>query len=70
MQSDRWFYIDDGPMFKSLEQVIDHYSFFTDGLPTLLQQPVAPLGGQTLSPKSRGVSVCYAVWLMFNILFL
>ncbi|XP_072035066.1 tyrosine-protein kinase HTK16-like isoform X2 [Amphiura filiformis] len=36
------FYIDDGPYFKSLEQVMDHYLRFEDGLPTKLTQPIKP----------------------------
>ena len=37
MKSDRWFYIDDGPLFETLPHVIDHYSRCADGLPVLLK---------------------------------
>jgi len=63
-QSDRWFYIDDGPMFETLEQVIDHYSMFADGLPTVLTKPVPPPDGQLLNRKPRGVRMaCIPVLL-------
>lgn len=35
-------FIDDGPYLKSLEHVIDYYSFIPDGLPTVLKCPVPP----------------------------
>ena len=41
-QCDRWFYIDDGPLFETLPHVIDHYSRCADGLPVLLKTPVPP----------------------------
>lgn len=44
-------------MFESLEQVIDHYSMFPDGLPTVLTKSVPPPDGQLLNRKPRGVSV-------------
>ena len=37
LKSDRWFYIDDGPLFETLPHVIDHYSRCADGLPVLLK---------------------------------
>ncbi|XP_032240951.1 tyrosine-protein kinase HTK16 isoform X2 [Nematostella vectensis] len=43
-RSDRWFYIDDGPLFETLPHVIDHYSKSADGLPVLLQFAVPPDG--------------------------
>jgi len=43
-------------MFESLEQVIDHYSMFQDGLPTVLTKSVPPADGQLLNRKRRGVS--------------
>ena len=36
------YFIDDGPYFKCLETLIDHYSRFRDGLPFELTTPVAP----------------------------
>ena len=37
LKSDRWFYIDDGPLFETLPHIIDHYSRCADGLPVLLK---------------------------------
>lgn len=37
-----YFFIDDGPLFESMEHVIDYYSRMQDGLPTVLQSPVPP----------------------------
>ncbi|KAK4312305.1 hypothetical protein Pmani_016258 [Petrolisthes manimaculis] len=36
------FCIDDGPLFVSLETMIDHYMRFVDGLPCRLIQPIPP----------------------------
>jgi len=44
VQSDRWFYIDDGPLFETLPHVIDHYSRCADGLPVLLKMALPPGG--------------------------
>lgn len=44
VQSDRWFYIDDGPLFETLPHVIDHYSRCADGLPVLLKMALPPDG--------------------------
>ena len=41
-QADRWYYIDDGPLFETLPHLIDHYCKHMDGLPVLLQQAVPP----------------------------
>lgn len=43
-RSDRWFYIDDGPLFETLPHVIDHYSRCADGLPVLLKMALPPDG--------------------------
>lgn len=43
-RSDRWFYIDDGPLFETLPHVIDHYSRCADGLPVLLKMALPPGG--------------------------
>jgi len=39
-RADRWYYIDDGPLFETLPHLIDHYCKHMDGLPVLLQQSV------------------------------
>lgn len=39
-RADRWFYIDDGPLFETLPHLVDHYMQYADGLPTLLRFPV------------------------------
>ena len=36
------YFIDDGPYFKCLDTLVDHYSRFTDGLPCKLLIPVPP----------------------------
>lgn len=48
-RSDRWFYIDDGPLFETLPHVIDHYSRCADGLPVLLQMAVPPDGNPPIT---------------------
>ncbi|XP_041483640.1 tyrosine-protein kinase HTK16-like [Lytechinus variegatus] len=40
------YYIDDGPYFDTLEQLIDHYSRYDDGLPTQLLFPIPPPPGR------------------------
>ena len=40
LQADRWYYIDDGPLFETLPHLIDHYRKHMDGLPVLLMEPV------------------------------
>ena len=44
LKSDRWFYIDDGPLFETLPHIIDHYSRCADGLPVLLKMALPPDG--------------------------
>lgn len=39
---DGFVFIDDGPLFESLEQLVDHYWLRADGLPTRLASAVAP----------------------------
>eukprot|EP00794_Sanderia_malayensis_P011308 gene11308-12490_t len=41
-RADRWYYIDDGPLFETLPHLVDHYCTHMDGLPVLLRFPVAP----------------------------
>lgn len=50
---DQWFYIDDGPMFETLEHIIEHYMRFSDGLPTCLKTPVRPQSHLPTSSTSR-----------------
>ncbi|CAF0796674.1 unnamed protein product [Brachionus calyciflorus] len=38
----RYYFIDDGPYFRSLPQLIEHYSKYEDGLPGLLTRPISP----------------------------
>lgn len=51
-QSDRWFYIDDGPLFETLPHVIDHYSRCADGLPVLLRMAVSPDGNPPMAVQN------------------
>jgi len=37
-----WYFIDDGPLFASLEQLVAYFFVFADGLPTQLTTPVSP----------------------------
>ncbi|XP_065056009.1 tyrosine-protein kinase HTK16-like [Rhopilema esculentum] len=41
-RADRWYYIDDGPLFETLPHAVDHYSTHMDGLPVLLREAVPP----------------------------
>nr|CAB3267847.1 tyrosine-protein kinase HTK16-like [Phallusia mammillata] len=45
-----WFYIDDGPLFSSLEYLIDYYCRCSDGLPAELTSPVTPFARNDLPP--------------------
>lgn len=51
-RSDRWFYIDDGPLFETLPHVIDHYSRCADGLPVLLKMAVPPDGNPPVTVQN------------------
>ena len=55
-QSDRWYFIDDGPLFDTLEGAIDHYMLFPDGLPTILRYPVPPPASKPLPNPTRKVN--------------
>lgn len=46
----QYYYIDDGPLLDSLEQVVEHYSLMPDGLPTTLQLPIPPRPKPPLPP--------------------
>ena len=52
-QADRFFYIDDGPLFETLPHVIDHYSKSADGLPVLLKMAVPPTGHPPINIAHR-----------------
>ena len=39
---EKLFYIDDGPYFRKLPHLIDHYSKYEDGLPCALKRPIEP----------------------------
>uniref|UniRef100_A0A6A7G0H4 Tyrosine-protein kinase n=2 Tax=Hirondellea gigas TaxID=1518452 RepID=A0A6A7G0H4_9CRUS len=41
-ETDGSYCIDDGPLFSTIAQLIDHYTRFQDGLPALLSEPVPP----------------------------
>lgn len=41
-RADRWFYIDDGPLFETLPHLVDHYLQYADGLPCVIKSPVQP----------------------------
>ena len=53
LQSDRWHFIDDGPLFDNLEGCIDHYMLFPDGLPTILRHAVSPSGKAVATPSRK-----------------
>lgn len=38
----RYYYIDDGPYFRNLSHLVEHYSKYEDGLPGLLLKPIRP----------------------------
>lgn len=38
----RLFFIDDGPYFRNLSHLVEHYSKYEDGLPGLLLKPIRP----------------------------
>ena len=42
-----WFSIDDGPMFESIELLIDYYLHAADGLPGTLTRPIEPIDEAT-----------------------
>merc|ERR1719277_1541516 len=55
-----YFFIDEGPYMMSLEQLVQHYSRFSDGLPCQLKFPVKPrevsMSEDLLSSHSRSSS--------------
>lgn len=48
----RYFYIDDGPYFRNLSHLVEHYSKYEDGLPGLLLKVIRP--NSVLLPPSAG----------------
>lgn len=38
--TNKYYFIDDGPYFKTLSHLIEHYSKYEDGLPGLLTKPI------------------------------
>ncbi|XP_039294845.1 tyrosine-protein kinase Shark [Nilaparvata lugens] len=53
----QYYYIDDGPLLDSLEQVVEHYSLMPDGLPTTLQLPIPPRPKPPLPPPISEMSL-------------
>uniref|UniRef100_H2Z7A3 Tyrosine-protein kinase n=1 Tax=Ciona savignyi TaxID=51511 RepID=H2Z7A3_CIOSA len=51
-RGNQWYYIDDGPLFSSLEYLVDYYCRCSDGLPAELTTPVPParVGQQPRAP--------------------
>ncbi|XP_006819141.1 tyrosine-protein kinase HTK16-like [Saccoglossus kowalevskii] len=43
VHKDDMYYIDDGPLFQTLENLVEHYTRYDDGLPGMLGQPVSPI---------------------------
>ncbi|XP_070538021.1 tyrosine-protein kinase HTK16-like [Ptychodera flava] len=50
-QHDRWYVIDDGSYFDTLEHLVEHYTRYDDGLPGKLGQPVTPAVPPATKPK-------------------
>jgi len=48
----KYFYIDDGPYFRTLEHLIEHYTKYEDGLPGVLKRNVEPYMIQHLNNSS------------------
>uniref|UniRef100_F6SGK0 Tyrosine-protein kinase n=1 Tax=Ciona intestinalis TaxID=7719 RepID=F6SGK0_CIOIN len=46
VQGNQWYYIDDGPLFTSLEYLVDYYCRRSDGLPAELTSPCTTYGWQ------------------------
>ena len=51
-QADRWFYIDDGPLFETLPHLVDHYLQYADGLPCVIKIPVSSPDNRNLTKRS------------------
>ncbi|KAF7287415.1 hypothetical protein GWI33_001389 [Rhynchophorus ferrugineus] len=51
-KKDGFLFIDDGPLLKSLEHVVDYYKYLRDGLPTVLLNPIPPKPKPTVPPIS------------------
>lgn len=46
----KYYFIDDGPFFRSLCHLIEHYSRYEDGLPGLLVRPISQYGNISRNP--------------------
>ncbi|XP_066920050.1 tyrosine-protein kinase HTK16-like [Clytia hemisphaerica] len=51
-RADRWFYIDDGPLFETLPHLVDHYLQYADGLPCVIKIPVPSPENRNLTKRS------------------
>lgn len=51
-----WFSIDDGPMFESIEMLVDYYLQNADGLPGILVRPIEPVDEATKGLKSLQIA--------------
>lgn len=51
----KWYYIDDGPLFSSIEYLIDYYCRCSDGLPDELRNPIRPggIGANQNKPRAQ-----------------
>lgn len=56
--NNKYYFIDDGPYFKSLPSLIEHYTKYEDGLPGLLTKPISPLS-LTFSSMSNSSSTTF-----------
>ncbi|XP_076824684.1 tyrosine-protein kinase HTK16-like [Clavelina lepadiformis] len=54
-RENKWFYIDDGPLFTSLDYLVDYYCRFSDGLPCELSGPIPSVARNQLPaiPKPK-----------------
>ncbi|CAB4029667.1 Tyrosine- kinase HTK16, partial [Paramuricea clavata] len=48
-KGDRWFYIDDGPLFETLPHLVDYYGALADGLPHQLLRAIQPNGNPPIA---------------------
>jgi hypothetical protein len=49
LKGDRWFYIDDGPLFETLPHLVDYYGALADGLPHQLLRAIQPNGNPPIA---------------------
>jgi serine/threonine protein kinase len=55
--SGKHYFIDDGPYFRSLAHLIEHYSKYEDGLPGVLTKPISASLTLTLQQKQQQTSI-------------